>query len=128
MNGLTSPIASLPVAASRTAQIRLAALMTDGSTCTPAAHAVRAAEQAQAQHEVHHRPRRQQPDPLLTASGQIVDLIHQARGDLSGQHPEPDVAQLVRHATRYRQLSAIPHPPATSANALTHWHCLELGE
>lgn len=52
-------------------------------------HAVRAAEQAQPQHEIHHRPRRQQPPPLLTAPSPVDHLVHQARADLPGQHPEP---------------------------------------
>ena len=38
-------------------------------TGTPAAHTVRPAEQTQRQHEVHHRPRRQQPGTTLTTSG-----------------------------------------------------------
>jgi hypothetical protein len=50
--------------------------------------AVRAAEQAQPEHEVHHRPRGQQPPPLLAASGQLDHLIDQARADLIGQHPQ----------------------------------------
>ena len=62
------------------------------------AHAVRTAEQAQSQHEVHHRPGWQQPAPFLTAPGPLDDLIHQARADLPGQHPEPDGARQARPA------------------------------
>jgi hypothetical protein len=80
------------------------------------AHAVRAAEQAQPQHEIHHRPGRQQPDPLLTASGQLDDLIDQSRADLSGQYPEPDLAWLVRRAAGNWQ------PPAVIGGKRQHGH------
>ena len=70
-------------------------------------HAVRAAEQAQPQHEIHHRPRWQQPPPLLPAPGPLDHLVHQARADLPGQHPEPDRARPVRPAIPGRRPQAL---------------------
>jgi hypothetical protein len=67
-------------------------------------------------HEIHHRPGWQQPDALLPASGQLDDLVHQTRADLSGQRPEPNRAQLVRHAADNGQ------PPAVIGRKRQHGH------
>ena len=80
------------------------------------AHAVRTAEQAQPQHEIHHRPRWQQPAPLLPAPGPLDHLIHQTRADLPGQHPQPDRARQPRPAVPDRR------PQVFSGGKRQHGH------
>jgi site-specific DNA recombinase len=54
-----------------------------------------AGEQAQPQHEIHAQPPRQRPEPLpgSTLPGLCQHLIHQARRDPPGQHPDLDPGQ-----------------------------------
>jgi hypothetical protein len=52
-------------------------------------HAVRAAEQAQPENEVHHRTVRQQPAAALPGSRRGDHLVNERHGQLLGQHSQP---------------------------------------
>ena len=70
----------------------------------PPVAAVRAPEQPQRQHEVHHQPGRQQPATQLPGVGRVHHPIHQLRRERPGQRPH-------RHPVGQPPLRRDPHRP-----------------
>ncbi|WP_245177301.1 hypothetical protein [Geodermatophilus sp. DF01-2] len=65
------------------------------------------AVQAQREHEVHHRPRRQQPAPPLHPPGRGHHLIDQLRPNVLGQHSQPQRQPLLRRQRRGQAATVI---------------------
>ena len=85
--------------------------------------AVPAPEQPQRQHEVHHRPARRQPAPLLPRPGHPDDPIDQLRRERPGQHPHRDPVR--QPAIRRKHLRTImSHKTVTTSHQTLkqgHW-------